>query len=286
MVESPAFPAELRARVTRVIGVSKIKAKYSQYEAQRQLLAEHEIFLADDRIITQLPKLLGKTFYKTTAKRPIPISIQAERPRSDGKKIARAKGETNTEKALEPKRFAAEIEKTLSCALVALSPSTNTSVRVGLASWDASQIAANIEKVVEELVERFVVKKWRGVRGIHIKGPTTAALPIWLADELWTDEADVLEDAPAAVEGAVANVGKKRKAVLSGEAGAETESKKAKIEKAKKLAVVSDDGNLDAEIKARKEKLAKQKEEAAAEVAEPLVEKKVKKAKKAKKAKA
>lgn len=272
----------MKSRVTRVIGVSKIKAKYSQYEAQRQLLAEHEVFLADDRIITQLPKLLGKTFYKSTTKRPIPISIQADRPRSDGKKIARAKGEANAEKALEPKKFAAEIEKTLNCTLVALSPSTNTSVRVGLASWKASQVAENIEKVVEELIERFVVKKWRGVRGIHIKGPTTAALPIWLADELWTDEADVLEDAPEAVEAAKANVGKKRKAVLSAEQP--EESKKAKIEKAKKIAVVSEDGNLDAEIKARKEKLKKQKEEAAAEVAEPLVEKKV--AKKAKKSKA
>ena len=125
-----------------------------------------------------------------------------------------------------------------------------------------------------------MVKKWRGVRGIHIKGPTTAALPIWLADELWTDEADVLEDAPEVAEGAVANISKKRKAGLS--AGPEEESKKVKIEKAKKLAVVSEDSNLDAEIKARKEKLRKQKEEAAAEVAEPLVEKKVKKAKKAK----
>jgi ribosome biogenesis protein UTP30 len=91
IIASPAFPLELKSRITRIIGVHKVKVKYHQFEAQRQLLASHDIFLADDRIITQLPKLLGKTFYKSTTKRPVPVNFQATTPRSDRKRTANKK---------------------------------------------------------------------------------------------------------------------------------------------------------------------------------------------------
>ncbi|RDW91948.1 hypothetical protein BP5796_01342 [Coleophoma crateriformis] len=258
IVASPAFPTELSSRITRVVGIEKIKSKYNQYEAQRQLLAENDIFLADDRIITLLPKALGKTFYKTTAKRPIPVSLQADAPRTDGKRIARAKGE-GAPKAKEPKAMAAEIQKALNCALVHLSPSTNTSVRVGLAGMKPEEIAENVEAVTKALIEKHVPKQWRGVRGLHIKGPESAALPIWLADELWTDETDVLEDGGEEVkrlEAQNANIGKKRKAI-------EEAPHAVKEDLAKKAKVESNDDKLDEEIAARKEKLKQQKAEAA-----------------------
>jgi ribosome biogenesis protein UTP30 len=64
--------------VSRVIGFTKLKAKFSQYEAQRALYADHDIFLADDRIVNRLPAVLGKTFFKTTTKRPVPVVISAD----------------------------------------------------------------------------------------------------------------------------------------------------------------------------------------------------------------
>ncbi|KAH8803089.1 ribosomal protein L1p/L10e family-domain-containing protein [Xylogone sp. PMI_703] len=271
IVASPAFPADLAPRITRVIGVSKIKAKFTQYEAQRKLFAEHDIFCADDRIITQLPKLLGKTFYKSTTKRPIPVSLQAPAPRSEGKRIARAKTD-DAPRAGEPKQIAAEIEKAIRGALVHLSPSTNTSVRVGYASWEPEKVAENVEAVVTALTDKFVPQKWRGVKAIHIKGPETAALPIWLADELWVEDADVIDDAEAEEKrkAVAANVGRKRKSLE----GAENQSKKAKL-------TASNDDKLDTEIALRKQSLKKQKEAAAKDV-----EDNVPKAKKSKKAKA
>ena len=233
------------------------------------MFAEHEIFLADDRIITLLSKALGKTFYKTTAKRPIPVSLSEPVPRTDGKKIARAKGASN---AASPKAIAAEIEKAIQSALVHLSPSTNTSVRVGYSNWGAEKLAENVEAVANGLIEKFVPKKWRGVKALHIKGPETASLPIWLADEMWVDEEDVLE--PSAV---VANVGKKRKVK-------ELERTVGEAEKGegKKLKLMeSNDDKLDKEIALRKEKLRKQKAEAAKDVEDdvPKSTKKVKKVK-------
>jgi ribosome biogenesis protein UTP30 len=269
IITSPAFPQPLGARITRVIDFSKLKTKYKQYEAQRQLRDSHDLFLADDRIITRLPGVLGKTFYKATHTRPIPVSLQATAPRTDGKRIARAKGGP---KAGSAKEIAHEIEKAIQATLVHLSPSTSTAVRVGYASWTAEQIADNVAAVVTALVEKSVPQKWRGVKSLHIKGPNTMALPIWLADELWVDAGDVIDEevAQKAIE---ANMGKKRKAILGGEEVEKT-SKKQKV-------VDGDDDKLDKEIALRREALKKQKVEAAKSV-EDGVPKATKKSKKGK----
>ncbi|KAF5871050.1 putative electron transfer flavoprotein alpha-subunit protein [Botrytis fragariae] len=276
IVASAAFPAELSKRITKVVGVDKLKKKYKQYEAQRKLFAEHDIFLADDRVITLLPKLLGKSFYKSTTKRPIPVAIQAERPKTDGKRIARAKGE-DAPKSAEPKKIAAEIEKAISSALVTLSSSTNSAIRIGYASWDAAKLAENLEVVVDTVIEKYVPKKWRGVRAIHVKGPETMALPIWLADELWVEEEDVLDESVVKEIEERVSEKKNKKRKTRGMDASEIEGGE---EKKQKL-LESNDDKLDQEIALRKEMLKKQKEDAAKELdAVPVVVKKTKKTKK------
>ncbi|CAD6452915.1 951c8ebe-5e63-49da-a55d-8ee5a39f4df0 [Sclerotinia trifoliorum] len=278
IVASAAFPAELSKRITKVVGVDKLKKKYKQYEAQRKLFAEHDIFVADDRIITLLPKLLGKNFYKSTTKRPIPVSIQAEAPKSEGKRIARAKGE-DAPKSAEPKKIAAEIEKAISSALLTLSSSTNSAIRIGYASWDAAKLAENLEVVANTVIEKYVPKKWRGVRAIHVKGPETMALPLWLADELWVEDEDVLDESVVREieERAAEKKNKKRKS--RGIEGSEVEEKGGEEKKQKLLE--SNDDKLDKEIALRKEMLKKQKEDAAKDLdAIPVVVKKTKKTKK------
>ncbi|PBP21055.1 electron transfer flavoprotein alpha-subunit [Diplocarpon rosae] len=270
IIASPEFPAELAVLITRVVGVSKLKKKWNQYEAQRKLYAEHDIFLADDRIITQLPKALGKTFYKSQSKRPIPVSIMEPSPKSNGKKIAKAREgpseKTGGRGAASTKTIANEITKALSCAIASLTPSTNTAVRIGYASWEAEKLAANVEAVSLALIEKHVAKKWRGVRSLHIKGPETAALPIWLADELWVDENDVLAEEEVQ-QIAQANIGKKRKSKALGGAEAEDAEKVTDGKKAKKPKLIEgNDDNLDKEIAARKERLKKQKAEVAKDV--------------------
>jgi ribosome biogenesis protein UTP30 len=44
--------------------VTKLRNKYKPYEAKRLLCASYDLFLADDRVLPLLPKLLGKEFYK------------------------------------------------------------------------------------------------------------------------------------------------------------------------------------------------------------------------------
>ena len=48
------------AGVSKVIGVSKLRTKYEPFEAKRTLCNSFNLFVADDRVIPSLPKLLGE----------------------------------------------------------------------------------------------------------------------------------------------------------------------------------------------------------------------------------
>ncbi|RSL71467.1 hypothetical protein CEP54_001353 [Fusarium duplospermum] len=262
IVTSEEFPAELSKRIARVIDYSKLKAKYSQYEAQRKLYSECDIFLADDRIINRLPKVLGKTFYKTTQKRPIPVSLQAKAPKVDGKRQKRVKTE-GVVNAGTPAEIAKEIEKAIGAALVSLSPTTNTAVRVGYSGWTPEQIAENVDTVVTAMIDRWVPQKWRNLRSIYIKGPETTALPIWMADELWVDDNDVIaeDEATKTLKAEKANIGKKRKSLENTTEEAEAPAPKKKAKKEKQVPE-GDDDKLDKQISDRKTRLRKQKAKA------------------------
>lgn len=260
IVASDEFPADVRKKIGRVIDVTKLKAKFSQYEAQRKLFAEHDMFLGDDRIINRLPKILGKTFYKTTQKRPVPVVISGGAKKVSPKEKKQQKAEGNASvNAASAAKIAKEVQKAIGSALVSLSPSTNTAIRVGYANWTADQIADNVDAVASALVEKWVPSKWRNVKSIYIKGPETAALPIWLTDELWVEEGDVVAEEDATPR---ANIGKKRKTV---DGAADDTAKFPAAKKSKKQLVDNkdkpngDDGKLDKQISDRKSKLKKQK---------------------------
>ncbi|KAM5345167.1 hypothetical protein ACJ41O_011029 [Fusarium nematophilum] len=258
IVASDEFPAALGKRITRVIDYAKLKAKYGQYEAQRKLFSEHDVFLGDDRIINRLPKVLGKTFYKTTQKRPIPVVLQAKAPKVDGKRQKRQKTE-GTVNAGTPADIAKEVEKAIGAALVSLAPTTNTAIRIGYSGWSPEQIADNVDAVVTAMVEKWVPQKWRNMRSVHIKGPETTALPIWLTDELWVDDKDVIaeDDEAKAIKAEKANIGKKRKSLGNADE-AESPAPKKKAKKQKQAPEGNDD-KLDKQISDRKARLRKQK---------------------------
>ncbi|KAL0633325.1 proteasome-interacting protein cic1 [Maublancomyces gigas] len=167
--------ASLSATITKVISISKLRAKFRTFESRRALCASHDIFLADSRIVRMLPALLGKPFYSRTVKTPIPVNFEGP-------------------KAVTPARLAAETRAAIGSTYVHLSASASTSVRVGRADFTPEQIVENVDAVVTALVAKKVPAGWRGVRSFHIKSPNSAALPIWMTQELYADE-DVLRPA-------------------------------------------------------------------------------------------
>ncbi|EJT70123.1 hypothetical protein GGTG_12296 [Gaeumannomyces tritici R3-111a-1] len=288
IVASDEFPAALAKRITRVVDVTHLQAKFRTFEAQRQLFASHDVFLADDRIINRLPKCLGKTFYRSTAKRPIPVYLAPRKPKSDKsqqqqpKKKGSGKKEKGDEANARPAaEIAAEVQAATGAALVHLSPSTSTAVKVGFGGWTADQLAENAAAVARALVERHIPRKWANVRSVFLKGTTTAALPLWQTDELWLDGAkDVLPEGSEELKALEdkknkekPNVGRKRKALEAAaedaaadgeevEEVAAAEAKKPAKKKAKVPVVESNDDKLDKQIKERKDKLKKQKKAA------------------------
>ena len=93
-----------------------------------------------------------------------------------------------------PKQFAHEIERTLGMTVAHLTASVTHAIRVGSSTFTADQLSANIAAVVEAMVGGHVPGKWKGVKSVHIKEANSIALPIWLAEELWQDEGQVLEE--------------------------------------------------------------------------------------------
>lgn len=272
IVADPAFPAELRAKIGRIIGLDKLKKKYKTFETRRQLLAEYDIFLADDRIVTELPRVLGKVFESKKHKRPIPITLAPQLPKDkDGKRKRVLR---------KPQEIAKEIESALSSTYLHLNPSATTSIRIGKLSQTPGQLKENVEAVVSALTTKFVSQGWKNIRALYIKGPTTVALPIWLADELWTDEAQVLEEPwkPTIKDGAPKVSEKKRKfaeweeELLDDDELAERREKRDKKKKGKKSKATDESVNNDKEVASiSKERRKKLKREALNSVQTPLI---------------
>ena len=60
--------------IKKVIGVDKLRLKYKPYESKRILCGSYDLFLADERVLPILPKLLGKTFFDKK-RHPIPVNL-------------------------------------------------------------------------------------------------------------------------------------------------------------------------------------------------------------------
>ncbi|KAF3482782.1 uncharacterized protein GIQ15_02106 [Arthroderma uncinatum] len=268
-IADPHFPQELAGKVTKIIGFSKLKDRYKSFESRRQLLSEHDIFLADDRIILRLVNTLGKIFFKST-KRPIPIRID-EIQKVDGKRVKAAdkKRPPTDEKAASvasPAIVAKEIEKAISCVPVNLAPAATAALRVGWSNWPAEKVADNIAAVVDGMLDKYVSRGWRNLKAVHVKGANTAAMPVWLANELWVEDGDVKENKEGEEK---AVKGKKRKSIAEGEGETEGDKPKKTAKRSKLVTDGKKEGERaeEDELKAaRKAKLQAQKAKAVAQV--------------------
>ena len=58
-IPQPRIYAHLGLTCRQVVGVSKLRTKYESHEAKRILAGAYDLFVADERVIPSLPKLLG-----------------------------------------------------------------------------------------------------------------------------------------------------------------------------------------------------------------------------------
>jgi ribosome biogenesis protein UTP30 len=140
--------------VSKVIGVSKLKTKYKPYEAKRRLCGSYDLFVADDRILGVLPKLLGKTFFKKK-KHPIPV-------------------------ALKGKNWAASIRRACDSTYLYISGGSCSDVRVARISQEAQEIVDNVMAAAEGIA-KVLPKKWATIQSLYLKTSESAALPLYNA---------------------------------------------------------------------------------------------------------
>lgn len=138
--------------INKVIGVTKLKKKYKPYEAKRQLCNSYDLFLADDRVIPILPKLIGKSFYEKK-KQPIPIKMK--------------KGV-----------ILKEITNALNSTYYFVNNGGCSSIKIGLTSQTPEQIAENIMYSINYIVDK-VPGKWKNIQRLSIKTNKSVALPIY-----------------------------------------------------------------------------------------------------------
>ncbi|QRV77622.1 ribosomal protein L1p/L10e family [Ceratobasidium sp. AG-Ba] len=138
--------------VSRVVGVTKLKGKFKPFEARRQLLKDHGLFLADDRVVPLLPKLLGKMFFEAK-KQPIPVNLQR-------------------------KDLKAELERAVSSTYMHQNQGTCTSIKIAPISFTPAQVLENLAIALPNVV-KHIKGGWDNVQSLNIKTNTSVSLPIW-----------------------------------------------------------------------------------------------------------
>lgn len=149
--------SELNSLIEQIITGSDLKSTYKQYEKRRELYSLNDIFLADDSLITTLPKLLGKVFYDSK-KLPIPIKINKEN--------------------FSIQSVINQVNKISSSIVYSLPRSNNLSVNLG-------SIETINESVLKQVIEHFQNEE---LRSIFIKTNQSPALPLYELDTVYTED--------------------------------------------------------------------------------------------------
>ncbi|RDB18954.1 putative ribosome biogenesis protein C8F11.04 [Hypsizygus marmoreus] len=138
--------------ISRVVGIEKLKGKFKPFEARRMLLKENGLFLADERIVPLLPKLLGVKWFEAK-KQPIPV-------------------------CLKRKDLKAELERAISSTYMNQNQGTCTSIKIGTLSQKPTHILANLETALP-IIANHIQGGWENIQALHIKTNSSVSLPIW-----------------------------------------------------------------------------------------------------------
>lgn len=149
--------SELNGQINQIITGAELKTTYKQYEKRRELFSTNDLFLADDSLITNLPKLLGKTFYDSK-KIPIPIKINKEK--------------------FSIQSTINQVNKVLNSIVYLVPRSNNLSINLG----PVDQIN---ESIISQIINHFQNEK---LRSIFIKTNQSPSLPLYELDTVYTSE--------------------------------------------------------------------------------------------------
>lgn len=141
--------------ISRVVGVAKLKGKFKPFDARRALVQEHDLFLADARIVPSLPNLCGKVFFDAK-KNPITVTL------------------TKSGAALKK-----ELESAIQGTVFVQNKGSCLSIKIGyLAKHSPEQLTDNLMATLPAVLSR-VKGGWENVHNVDVKTGNSAALPVW-----------------------------------------------------------------------------------------------------------
>ncbi|WFD34445.1 proteasome-interacting protein cic1 [Malassezia cuniculi] len=140
--------------ISRVVGVEKLRGKFKPFDARRELVRDHDLFLADERIVPMLPKLCGNVFFDAR-KFPVPVDIEHRN------------------------RLKASIERAIASTYYLQNKGSCSTIKIGfLNRHTPEQLVENLATALPAVVAK-IPGKWSNVQNIEVKTGRSAALPIW-----------------------------------------------------------------------------------------------------------
>ncbi|RIA96812.1 ribosomal protein L1p/L10e family-domain-containing protein [Glomus cerebriforme] len=140
-------------RVQKVLGVSKLRKKYTPYEAKRNLCDSYDLFLVDERVLPLMPKMLGKYFFEKK-KQPVPVNISKETI------------------------FKKEILKACHCTYMHYRSGVCLPIKIGTTAMTSGQLLENLELAIPVVIDQ-IPRKWKNIQSLYIKTPESTSLPIY-----------------------------------------------------------------------------------------------------------
>eukprot|EP00301_Raphidiophrys_heterophryoidea_P022140 c636_g1_i1.p1 GENE.c636_g1_i1~~c636_g1_i1.p1 ORF type:complete len:450 (+),score=117.73 c636_g1_i1:42-1352(+) len=144
----------LSRRVTSIIGHKELKNSYKEFEAKRKLCNSYSLFLADHRIISQLPGFLGKVFFE---KKKLPVSVKLPQT--------------------ENQSFVSPVNAAIKRTYVTLREGSCCLIKIGHSKMDIEHLVENIIDAVDTLIQK--IPRSVGVQTISLKTPESLALPVY-----------------------------------------------------------------------------------------------------------
>lgn len=227
------FPSHTSC-IKKVLTLTSLRKKYSQYKDRRELLKRYDLFLADDRILPMLGKSLGKNFFQEK-KQPIPLKL--------------------TRKEALP--FA--IQKCLRSTYMWISPGTCVTIKAGNTAMPIEYLVENMESILTNAT-CHIPRKWSNISAINVKTSTSVALPVYNKTR---EELEEIAKMAKVDSSSVTTDEKKRNREEDQEANAGKDTKKVKKQKKEKSLLVKalkqsqkkqNDGEVDSATPSKKKK--------------------------------
>lgn len=141
--------------LTKVIGVEKLRRRYTHSTEKRALADSFDLFLCDKRVFKSMRELLGSAFFKQKLKFPVPVLLK--------------------EKAPDP---TVDIRKAIAGTIFKLAFGPCVGVRFGRCGMSEEELAANASAVIAHSI-KLLSKYGLLVQSIGMQATNSMALPVW-----------------------------------------------------------------------------------------------------------